>query len=41
MFPQASAMIDLVLAKKLSPVSVEQAQPIYVRNQVVQGDPRG
>lgn len=39
--PSASAMIELVCAMGIKPIPVAQAQPVYVRNQVTQGDPRG
>lgn len=40
-FPNAAAMIRLVQHTGILPVSVAQAQPVYVRNQVTQGDSRG
>lgn len=40
-FPTASAMIRLAQKAGIEPVSVAQAQPVYVRNQVTQGDSRG
>lgn len=36
-FPDAAAMIRLVRAGRISPVSIGEALPVYVRNQVVQG----
>ncbi len=36
-FPDARAMIRLVVAGKCRPVSAGEALPVYVRNQVVQG----
>lgn len=36
LFPQAAAMISLVQHQKLKPISLSQAQPIYVRNKVTQ-----
>ena len=36
-FPDARAMIRLVVAGKIVPVSASEALPVYVRNQVVQG----
>lgn len=36
-FPDARAMIRLVVAGKIIPVSAGEALPVYVRNQVVQG----
>lgn len=41
LFPNAGAMIRLVQHSKIKPVSVAEAQPVYVRNQVTQGDNRG
>jgi tRNA threonylcarbamoyladenosine biosynthesis protein TsaB len=40
-YPNAAAMIEMVCAIGISPVSVAQAQPVYVRNQVTQGDACG
>lgn len=40
-FPDALAMIRLVVAGKIAPVSANDALPIYVRNQVVQGGSGG
>jgi tRNA threonylcarbamoyladenosine biosynthesis protein TsaB len=40
-YPKASVMIQLAQHAALKPVSVEQAQPVYVRNQVTQGVSRG
>ncbi|CAM2814730.1 tRNA (adenosine(37)-N6)-threonylcarbamoyltransferase complex dimerization subunit type 1 TsaB [Legionella worsleiensis] len=40
-FPHAAAMIKLVQNTQISPVPVAQAQPVYVRNKVTQGDSRG
>lgn len=39
--PNAAAMIELVCELEIQPVPIAQAQPIYVRNQVTQGDSRG
>lgn len=39
--PKASAMIDMVNALEMPAIPAEQAQPVYVRNQVTQGDSRG
>lgn len=36
--PTASAMVGLALAIGMRPVSAEEAQPMYVRNKVTQGD---
>lgn len=41
MYPKAEAMIRLVLAGKIKAVSAADALPVYVRNQVIQGEPRG
>lgn len=41
LFPKASAMIDMVNALEIPAIPAEQAQPVYVRNQVTQGDSRG
>lgn len=41
LFPSASAMIELVCTLGIKPISVAHAQPVYVRNQVTQGDSRG
>ncbi|MDI1352087.1 MAG: tRNA (adenosine(37)-N6)-threonylcarbamoyltransferase complex dimerization subunit type 1 TsaB [bacterium] len=40
-FPTASAMISLAINSDIQQVSVEKAEPIYVRNQVTQGISRG
>ncbi len=40
-YPHAAAMIQLAQKAQIQPVSVAQAQPVYVRNQVTQGDSRG
>jgi len=40
-YPEAGAMIELALGAAIEPVSVAAAQPVYVRNQVTQGAPRG
>ena len=32
-YPKASAMIELVLATTIQPVTIDEAQPVYVRNQ--------
>ncbi|MDP3705543.1 MAG: tRNA (adenosine(37)-N6)-threonylcarbamoyltransferase complex dimerization subunit type 1 TsaB [Legionellaceae bacterium] len=40
-FPNAEAMIRLAQTGKIQPVSAADALPIYVRNQVTQGDKRG
>ncbi|MBL7479402.1 tRNA (adenosine(37)-N6)-threonylcarbamoyltransferase complex dimerization subunit type 1 TsaB [Legionella bononiensis] len=41
LFPNAAAMIKLVQHTGINPVPAAQAQPVYVRNQVTQGDSRG
>lgn len=41
LYPNAADMIRLVQHTDIKPVSVAQAQPVYVRNQVTQGEPRG
>lgn len=40
-YPSAAAMIRLALRAGIEPVSIDKAQPVYVRNQVTQGDSRG
>lgn len=40
-YPKAEAMIQLARHADIKPVSVAKAQPVYVRNQVTQGDSRG
>ncbi|ARG98035.1 tRNA (adenosine(37)-N6)-threonylcarbamoyltransferase complex dimerization subunit type 1 TsaB [Legionella micdadei] len=40
-YPKAEAMIRVVLTKKIQAVSAAEALPVYVRNQVTQGEPRG
>ena len=41
LYPNAASMLRLVSLAGIQPVSVAQAQPIYVRNQVTQGESRG
>ncbi|BCA94774.1 tRNA (adenosine(37)-N6)-threonylcarbamoyltransferase complex dimerization subunit type 1 TsaB [Legionella antarctica] len=41
LYPKAASMIHLAQHAELKPVSVAQAQPIYIRNQVTQGGSRG
>lgn len=41
LYPNAAAMIRLALHADIKPVSVADAQPVYVRNQVTQGGSRG
>lgn len=40
-YPKAEAMIRLVLTGKIAAVSAADALPVYVRNQITQGEPRG
>lgn len=40
-YPNAAAMIRLAQRAVIKPVSVAEAQPLYVRNQVTQGASRG
>jgi len=40
-FPNAQAMLRLVVAGGIQSVSAGEAMPVYVRNNVVQGDNRG
>lgn len=40
-YPKADAMIRLALSGKIKAVSAAEALPIYVRNQITQGEPRG
>ena len=40
-FPHAKALIQIALTGKINPVSAEQALPIYIRNQVTQGEKGG
>ncbi|WP_028387747.1 tRNA (adenosine(37)-N6)-threonylcarbamoyltransferase complex dimerization subunit type 1 TsaB [Legionella fairfieldensis] len=40
-YPRAQAMLRLVLANKIKPVSAIDASPVYIRNQITQGEPRG
>lgn len=39
--PKAAAMIEMVKALDIPAIAAAQAQPVYVRNQVTQGDSRG
>lgn len=41
LYPNAAAMIELAEQAAISPISVAEAQPQYVRNQVIQGEKRG
>lgn len=40
-FPEASAMIELANTGVISKVSASDAQPVYIRNKVTQGESRG
>jgi tRNA threonylcarbamoyladenosine biosynthesis protein TsaB len=40
-YPSAAAMIRLAMQAKLKPIAAASAEPVYVRNQVTQGDSRG
>lgn len=40
-FPHAKSLINIALTGKINPVSAEQALPVYIRNQVTQGEKRG
>ncbi|KTC99476.1 tRNA (adenosine(37)-N6)-threonylcarbamoyltransferase complex dimerization subunit type 1 TsaB [Legionella erythra] len=40
-YPKAAAMIRLVQAKKIKAVDAKDASPVYIRNQVTQGEARG
>lgn len=40
-YPHAAAMLACVAAKKIQPVDASMALPMYVRNQVTQGEGRG
>jgi tRNA threonylcarbamoyladenosine biosynthesis protein TsaB len=40
-YPKAEAMIRLVLTGTIKPVSASEALPVYIRNQITQGEPRG
>lgn len=40
-YPRAQAMIRLAQTGKIKAVSAADALPVYVRNQITQGDPRG
>lgn len=40
-YPTAAAMIRLVQAERIQPITAAQASPVYVRNQITQGEPRG
>lgn len=40
-YPKAEAMIRLALTGAIKPVSAAEALPVYIRNQITQGEPRG
>lgn len=40
-YPKAQAMIRLVLTGTIKAVSAADALPVYIRNQITQGEPRG
>lgn len=40
-YPEAAAMIRLVHAQKIRAVTAHDASPVYIRNQVTQGEARG
>lgn len=40
-YPKAQAMIRLALTGAIKPVSAAEALPVYIRNQITQGEPRG
>lgn len=40
-YPKAQAMIRLALTGKIKAVSAAEALPVYIRNQITQGEPRG
>jgi len=40
-YPKAEAMIRLALRGTIKPVSAAQALPVYIRNQITQGEPHG
>lgn len=41
LYPKAESMIELALKAEIRAVSAGEAQPVYVRNQVTQGDSSG
>lgn len=41
LFPSAMAMLRLALSGKIAPLTAEGVLPVYIRNQVIQGSPRG
>ncbi len=40
-YPEASAMIMLANTAEIQKISAAEAQPVYIRNKVTQGEPRG
>ncbi|MBA2709230.1 MAG: tRNA (adenosine(37)-N6)-threonylcarbamoyltransferase complex dimerization subunit type 1 TsaB [Tatlockia sp.] len=40
-YPKAEAMIRMVLAGAIEKISAADALPVYIRNQITQGEPRG
>ncbi|WP_332248027.1 hypothetical protein [Legionella tunisiensis] len=40
-YPHAQAMIRLALSGEIKAVSAAEALPVYVRNQITQGESRG
>jgi tRNA threonylcarbamoyladenosine biosynthesis protein TsaB len=40
-YPEASAMIRIALTANINPVSAAKASPVYIRNQITQGEPHG
>ena len=40
-FPKTEAMIRLVLKGAITPVNASEALPVYIRNQITQGESRG
>ncbi|CDZ77032.1 t(6)A37 threonylcarbamoyladenosine biosynthesis protein [Legionella massiliensis] len=40
-YPKAEAMIRLALTGAIKPISAAEALPVYIRNQITQGEPRG
>jgi len=40
-FPNASTMIHLVQSGQFKPMNAAESLPVYIRNQVTQGEPRG
>jgi tRNA threonylcarbamoyladenosine biosynthesis protein TsaB len=40
-YPHAAAMIELAQKENISAISVHEAEPLYLRQAITQGDPRG